>query len=225
MSTVSTDKINIPFVILIGGKSKRFGSDKGIYEFFGKPLLLHQIETLSHFKRNIFIIAHSISQVKLYQEKIPISKNYTFILDTEDSVPNPSIRTPMLGMCSAFKTLIEKEYEKAFVLSCDMPLIKKEVIEFLIKQSFGYDCCIPRWNSGFLEPLCTIYPIKETFLRAKIKLKNKKFKLTNLLDKDWKINYTSIENLIKPLDEKLFTFLNINYLKDVQKLLQICKEK
>ena len=39
---------NIAFIVLIGGKSTRFGSDKGIFEFLGKPLLSYQLEITGH---------------------------------------------------------------------------------------------------------------------------------------------------------------------------------
>ena len=221
MLIVSINETKFSIIILIGGRSRRFGSDKGIFEFLGKPLLLHQLETLSQFERKIYLVAHSKSQVELYQKKIKITKNYPFILDDEELIYEEKVRTPMLGLYSALKVLLDQGYEKAFTLSCDMPLIKKNVIEFLIEQSHGYDCCIPQWNSGFIEPLCAVYPIKEALHQIKINLERKQYKLSNLLDMNWKINYVSIENSIKIFDDKLITFTNINKLNDIKKLTEI----
>ena len=69
--SVRNEKIS--FAILIGGKSTRFGSDKGIFEFKGKPLLSYQLEILNKFGKKIFIIAHSQEQVDLYKKKVKFS--------------------------------------------------------------------------------------------------------------------------------------------------------
>ncbi len=131
----------------------------------------------------------------------------------------------MLGLYSAFKELNLLGYKKLFALSCDIPLIQKEAVKLLIKESKGFDCCIPKWNKGFLEPLFAIYPIKEAYVRAKENFKKKAYKLTNLLDKNWKIQYVSIEKTIKLLDKKLLSFLNINTQKDIEKLMELSQNK
>ena len=107
------------------------------------------------------------------------------------------------------------------VLPCDTPLVQKNVINLLIEESKEYDCCIPRWNNGFLEPLIAVYPIEKSFKRAGEILKGNNYKLTNLLAEDWKINYISIENSIQPLDPQLLSFFNINE----QSELEMIKKK
>ena len=211
------------FVILIGGKSVRFGSDKGIYEYLGKPLISYQLEILRNFDYNIFLIAHDKKQIKNYMEKIDYRLITAFILDDLNDLSDHSIRSPLIGIYSALKELKNLDYEKAFILSCDMPLIKKSVIELIIKGCKNHDCCIPRWNNGYLEPLFAIYPISKTFLKAKENLQNSNFKLTALLDDSWKINYISIEEDIKEIDHNLLSFININGPIDLKKLNTLYK--
>lgn len=225
MSKISNKNKYLAFVILIGGKSARFGSDKGIFEFFDKPLISYQIEVLSKFNKAIFLIAHSQQQIDSYQKKIALSKDISFILDDTRKILDQELQTPMIGIYSAFKELDKFGYEKAFILSCDSPLIKPEVIDLLIKQSKGYDCCIPKWNNTFLEPLFAIYPIRKAFRLAEKNIIKRTYKLTNLLDKHWKINYISIENSIQSVDEKLLTFININGPIDIKKLMKLYKSK
>ena len=64
-----------------------------------------------------------------------------------------------------------------------------------------------------------IYPLKETLVRAEKNLKNRTFKLTNLIDPAWKTNFVSIEDLIKPIDLKLLTFINVNGPIDIEKII------
>jgi len=224
MSKISNNNKFLAFAILIGGKSTRFGSDKGIFEFLGKPLISYQIETLSKFKVDIFLVAHSQDQVQTYKIKIDTENIKGFILDDKEIISDREFRTPMIGMYSAFKELNNLGYDMAFILSCDTPLIKHEIVELIIKKSEVFDCCIPKWNNGYLEPLFAIYPIKKAFQTAKENLMNKSYKLTNLLDSDWNINYISIENAIHPIDENLISFININGPIDLEKLMKIYKQ-
>lgn len=43
----------LAILILIGGRSTRFGTEKAIIELYGKPLILHQLEILSKFDLSI----------------------------------------------------------------------------------------------------------------------------------------------------------------------------
>jgi len=93
-----------------------------------------------------------------------------------------------------------------FVWALNNPLIQFNVIEFFIEQSKGYDCCIPQWDNGFLELLLAIYPNKKTLKKLTENLRVNDLKLTNVIDKSWKINYISIENSIKPLEKNSYFF-------------------
>ena len=104
------------------------------------------------------------------------------------------------------------------MLSCDNPLIKFEVIEYLIKHCEGFDCCIPKWKNNFLEPLLAIYPIAKAYESTKQNLKKNIFKLTHLIIQAWKTNYISIEDEIRIFDKKLQSFININTKKDISNL-------
>ncbi len=220
MSKENSSKEKLAFIILIGGKSARFGSDKGLFKFKEKPLISYQLETLSSFNRNIFLVARSHQQVQAYIDKIDIEKIMAFIIDDKELIDDESLYSPMIGIYSGLKELERLEYEKAFIFSCDIPLIKIEIIDLLLSKSEDNDCCIPKWNNGFLEPLFAIYPVKEAFIECKKNLKNKSYKLTNILNKNWKINYISIEDSIQALDEKLITFININGPIDIEKLIK-----
>ncbi len=221
MSNLTERNKSLAFLILIGGKSARFGSDKGIFEFMGKPLISYQLEILTKFNRDIFLVSHSKEQAQSYIDKIDIKQIMAIIIDEKNIVAEKELHSPMIGLYSGFKELSEIGYEKAFALSCDMPLITQEVVNLLINKSKGYDCCIPRWNNGFLEPLFAIYPTKKAYVRTKLNLENRIYKLVRVLDKNWNINYISVENEIQNFDEKLTTFINVNGPIDIEKLVKL----
>ena len=218
MSKIRNKSKYLAFVILIGGKSSRFGSDKGLYKFRGKPLISHLLDKVYQEDRDIFIGASSIEQVQIYVNKIDLKNITAFIIDDYSIISDSPIHTPIMGLYSAFKELNNLGYKKAFVLSCDIPLIKKEVIDYLISCSMNFECCIPQWDNNFLEPLCAIYPIEKALIIAEENIKSKNYKLINLLNETWKIKYISIENSFKHIDEDLISFTNINEPLDLKKL-------
>lgn len=221
MSKINSKNKSLAFVILVGGKSARFGEDKGIFDFLGKPLISYQIEVLSQFNHDIFIVAYSQNQIQEYIEKINYEKIMAFILDDRDLVQDKNIRTPMIGMYSAFKELDKLGYEKAFLLSCDMPLINLDVVDLLIQKSEGYDCCIPKWKSNYMEPLFAIYPVKKALKSSKTNLNNEIYKMLKIIEENWNTNYISVDDDIQPLDNNYLTFINVNSPIDLEKLLEM----
>ena len=213
----------LAILILIGGKSTRFGTEKAAIDVFGKPLILYQIEVISKFDRDIFLVAHSEEQVLNYRKEINFPKEIKFIIDDREIFKYPKIFKPMLGIYSGLKELLRLDFEKVFLLSCDMPLIKPKVLEFMIKESEGFDCCIPRWNNGFLEPFFAIYPVEKGFYMAKEILTTENYGLYNFIDKSWRINFVCVEESIQPLDQNLVSLININGPIDIVKLVKLFK--
>ncbi len=216
------DQKKLAIIILIGGKNIRFGNESAaVLDVLGKPLILHQIETLSKFDEDVFLVANSEYQINSYYRKINFPRDIKFIVDDPEIIGDPDVRTPMLGIYSGFKELNNLGFEKGFLLSGDMPLIKPEVIELLIKEVEGYDCCIPRWNNGFLEPLFAIYPVEKTYVLEKKTIQKKNYAFNSIIDKTWNINYISVEESIKPLDQNLVSLINVNGPIDLEKVIKL----
>ncbi|MBY9014386.1 MAG: molybdenum cofactor guanylyltransferase [Candidatus Lokiarchaeota archaeon] len=212
----------LAIIILIGGKNIRFGNESAaILDVLGKPLILHQIETLSKFDEDVFLIAHSEYQINSYYKKINFPRDINFIFDDTEILEDIELRTPMLGIYSGFKELDRLGFEKGFILSGDMPLIKPKVIELMINRVKGYDCCIPRWNNGYLEPLFAIYQVNSTFELAKKSIQEHNYALNKIIDKSLNINYISVEESIKPLDKNLVSLINVNGPIDLEKVLKL----
>jgi len=216
------DQKKLAIVILIGGKNIRFGNESAaVLDVLGKPLILHQIETLSKFDEDVFLVANSEYQINSYYREIKFPRDINFVVDDTEIIGEPDVRTPMLGIYSGFKELNNLGFEKGFLLSGDMPLIKPKVVELLIKEVKGYDCCIPRWNNGFLEPLFAIYPVEKTYELAKKTIQEKNYAFNSIIDKTWNINYISVEESIKPLDQNLVGLINVNGPIDLEKVIKL----
>ncbi|MFO8020425.1 MAG: molybdenum cofactor guanylyltransferase [Promethearchaeia archaeon] len=226
METITSNKKKeLAISILIGGSSSRFGREKVGIELLGKPLIAHQVETLSDFDEDVFLVASSDEQVFKIKKEIDFPEEIEFIVDDREFFPYPEIHTPILGFYSAFLNLNQRGFQKTFILSCDMPLIDPEVVNLLINEVQGYDCCIPRWSHGYLEPLCAIYPVKKGLQKTRALIEKKNFSLTKILEEDWNINYVSVKDKIKPLDKNLLSFININGPIDLKKGIEFYKKE
>ncbi len=212
----------LAIIILIGGKNIRFGNESAaVLDVLGKPLILHQIETLSKFDEDVFLIAHSEYQINSYYKKINFPRDINFIVDDPVILEDTELRTPMIGIYSGFKELDRLGFEKGFLLSGDMPLIKPKVIELMINSVKGYDCSIPRWDSGYLEPLFAIYSVNSTFKLAKKSIQEHNYALNKIIDESLNINYISVEESIKPLDQNLVSLINVNGPIDLEKVIKL----
>ncbi|MGB5909584.1 MAG: molybdenum cofactor guanylyltransferase [Promethearchaeia archaeon] len=208
----------------MGGKSKRFGTDKGLFELQGRSLISYQLEILKKFKKDIFLAANSLKQTQNYINNINYRMITGFIVDDYSTVGDKNTRSPLIGLYSTFKELLSLNYEKTFILACDNPFIQFKVIELLIFNSIDYECCIPQWENSFVEPLFAIYPTKKAYYLSKKNLENEEFKLNKLLDRKWKTKYISIENEIQPIDNNLLTFINLNKAEDIKNLKEFIQD-
>ncbi|GAH11806.1 unnamed protein product, partial [marine sediment metagenome] len=96
----------LAIIILIGGKNIRFGNESAaVIEVLGKPLILHQIETLSKFDEDVFLVANSEYQINSYYKKINFPRDIKFVVDDTEILEDAELRTPMLGIYSGFKEL------------------------------------------------------------------------------------------------------------------------
>jgi len=126
--------------IIAGGKSSRFGQDKSLYEFEGKPLIMHAYDALSKVFSDISIIANdkekfSIPGVEVYPDIIPDLG-------------------PIGGLYTVLSQL--KEGERAFIVPCDMPFLDSDLIEYMANIPAMYDVIVPM-PEGNYEPLHAIY--------------------------------------------------------------------
>lgn len=107
----------IPAVILAGGESRRFGSDKTAAEWKGRTLLAHVMEAATEGGRSAIL---SVSEAKS-----PVLGGIPRIFD-----PDPAIRTPLNGFIAACRVL--KGW--FLVITADVPGINPAVLELLCSR-------------------------------------------------------------------------------------------
>lgn len=142
---------------MAGGKSSRMGSDKGLINFKGKPMIQHIIDTLESMNVPIMIIANNGA----YRDfGYPVYN---------DIIPE---KGPIGGIYTA---LHHTTTDKNIVISCDTPFVSKTLIQLLLDQSENQMVTIPEFD-GRQHPLIGIYD-KNTVDVFKSKIEKDELKL------------------------------------------------
>ncbi len=163
-------------------------------------------------------MVNSNHQAQKYIDLIDIASIHGIIIDDYTSIDNKKLRSPLLGLYSALKELDTLNFEYAFMLSCDNPFIQKSFIDHMLHECSKFDGCIPIWKNHYVEPLLSIYKVRTFLDKCVVNLRQKDYKLSHLLDSNFKINYISIEEIIKKFDTELLSFININDISDLHNI-------
>lgn len=184
-------------LLLSGGKSSRFGTNKAMETINGRPLIEQIVKGLKNAFEKVYIIGNV--------------KEYVFLQDVffcEDIIPN---KGPLGGLLTGL-TCSDSDYN--FLTACDMPFLTSEFFEFVNLQKKDYDVLVPEYNS-YLEPLAAVYSKKcLPFINAS--LKNDQLKLKSFFPKV-KVRIIK-ETIIREIGEPEKLFFNINYKEDIEKL-------
>ena len=185
-------------VILAGGASSRFGSNKALAMLDGRPIIVHAAQTLARIFTDLLLVTNT-------------PETYRFLgwPTTGDIHPG---RGPLAGIHAALRTI---RTEQAFIAACDMPRLNAGLIAFLCRLPGSWDAALPWLDTG-PEPLCAVYrksclPVIEKQLaegRGKIQLALRQLKLRTVSEAE-----------ILPLTGDLLAFHNINRTDDLQFLL------
>jgi len=125
--------------ILAGGNSSRMGRDKALLPWNGKPLISHAAETLRALFQDVCICGGTGDRYGFLG--LPV---------LPDIVPQ---RGPLGGIHTALSYALPAS---VFVLSCDMPLVSRSLIEYILKfpSSAPTKVAAPH---GRIQPLCGVY--------------------------------------------------------------------
>lgn len=187
--------MEIGSVILAGGKSTRFGSNKLLVKICGKKLVERVLEIASSFGR-VYLVS---------PDPLPIEGDFVLVKDERLG--------PLPAMIRGFERA-EEDYLAC--LAGDMPLLRSEVLEYLFERARGKDAAIPRWRNGFLEPLCSVYR-REAVLEASERLESLSGR--RVLDLVRHLEdpvFVSVEDEISRYDPDLLSFVNVNSEEDLE---------
>jgi len=130
-------------LILIGGQSKRMGSDKSMLAYHGKPQWQHTVSLVEDVVNKVFVSVRAEQEV-------------TYLNLLVDKVSG-------IGPFGAILTALETYPNEAFlVLATDLPFIDKKTIELLIskRDSTKFATALQGENKDYPEPLICIWEPK-----------------------------------------------------------------
>jgi molybdenum cofactor guanylyltransferase len=130
-------------LILAGGRSTRFGSDKASAIVGGRPLLQWVASALESVSGALVIVRAAGQALPPFSVDIPV-------LVAEDRY---EAKGPLAGLVSGFPH-VATEY--CFAVSCDVPLLQPALVSYLHGLAPGHDIVCPYFGE-FAEPLTAIY--------------------------------------------------------------------
>jgi len=183
-----SDDQKISIIILAGGKSSRMGQDKGLMILNGKAMIENIISTAKKITDQIIIVANN-PEYKKFGHKV-----------IEDIFPG---KGPLGGIYTGLKS---STTEKNIILSCDVPFIKKELLEFILSESGDNDITVPVFETK-IHPLIGVYS-KQCLNVILDNIQKDKLKVTGIFD----------DLVTKQIDVNAFdpsNFRNINSAEDL----------
>ena len=189
-------------VVLVGGKSRRFGRNKAFEVLEGERLIDRQVRMVK----------------SLFPEVLVITNEPELYLDIDATIVKDVIpgQGPLGGI---YTGLLFSQGESVFVTACDMPFIQPRVIKHMVKLATDYDVVIPEKQDG-LEPLHAIYSSR-CIPEIKKKLDRHVLQVISFFPamKVFRLH----EDEIRQLDPLGLTFFNINTPDDIERARELLR--
>jgi molybdopterin-guanine dinucleotide biosynthesis protein A len=132
-------KPSVSGAILVGGKSRRFGTDKALLRIGDKWMVYALADELKKLFGNVFLISDWSDKFDFFND--PVIK---------DVVPD---KGPLGGLYTA---LLNTSSEYVFLCACDLLLLNKDIISHMLQRLNGQDVLIPI-HDGKIEPTAAFY--------------------------------------------------------------------
>tara|TARA_R100000935_G_scaffold58450_1_gene95632 strand:- start:642 stop:1232 length:591 start_codon:yes stop_codon:yes gene_type:complete len=151
------EKGTIEVFILAGGESRRMGTDKGLVNFKGMPMILHILKILDKLHLPTSIISSNQEYLKFGK---PVHK---------DVIPD---KGPLGGLYTALET---SNSSMVILLACDMPSINSEGIQSLLALAETGKITVAT-DAMQISPFFACYPtslkkeVEKTILRNELKM-------------------------------------------------------
>jgi molybdopterin-guanine dinucleotide biosynthesis protein A len=160
--------------ILVGGESRRMGTDKAGLTLNGQSFVDHIAEKVSEVTSSVSIVGSNAAALQLQaSSKLPI-------------VPDVYPQWGALGgvhaalaACSAESSAQDpRQYsahdsaEWALIVACDFPFVTRELFARLAGSREGFHAVAPIQSDSIPQPLCALYRTKPCLARAEELIKS-----------------------------------------------------
>ena len=129
-------------IVLAGGRSTRFGSDKSLALLRGEPLLAHVLRACAKRFAEVLLVAKEPARYGSFSGNARLVRDRTLL------------STPLAGLEAGLATTTA---DLAFCCAGDMPFaVDGPLLEALFAGLEGHDAAVAV-NRGHLQPLCAVY--------------------------------------------------------------------
>ena len=199
-------------IILAGGDSKRIGTDKGLLDLNGRPLISYVIESLRPIVDEIIVVVGS-------EERIPNYRNA--VEDDVQIFPDMyEDGSPLIGLITG---LTHAKGTYAVVAACDMPFINSALLDLLFLLSFDLNGTLLIKPNGWIEPLPAVYKVDIGRKRANQMRMHGDLRLRKVLETLPDVARIQVERL-KVIDPKLRSFFDLDTKDRYDEALRIIKD-
>ncbi|MBI5947210.1 MAG: molybdenum cofactor guanylyltransferase [Chloroflexi bacterium] len=143
MTTPDQRVAGLSAIVLAGGRSTRFGSDKASALIDGRPMLHRVVEAVAAVCDEVVVVAATGGAGSLPPYPLPL-------VVVEDRVQGSG---PLAGLVEGMRVA---RGSLCFATSCDAPLLRPGLVRLLAGQIGEADICCPRVH-GRLQPLAAVY--------------------------------------------------------------------
>jgi len=185
-------------VILSGGESSRMGVNKAFIEIQGKRIIDSIVKLLSILFPEVIIVTNTPLDYACINARI-----------VTDIFPQKG------SLGGIYTGLFYSSHPHSLVVACDMPFLRREVIEYITGKIGSNDVVIPHLSDGY-HPLHAVYsrrclPFMERLIeKDDLRIVNffKKVRVKEVSGKD-----------LSRVDPDFSSFININTPEDVRRYL------
>ena len=177
-------------VVLAGGKSSRYGSNKALAQIDGVPLIERVVGAMERVFENLIFITNTPDEYAhlgfpMYEDIIkglgPIGGIYTGLTVMPD--------------------------EAGFFVACDMPFLNRDLINYMVTERGNADAVVPRIK-GMVESLHALY-CKGCLPSVKRLIDSKKYQVFRSFN-EISVRYID-EDEIRRFDPELKCFINRHF--------------
>ena len=199
-------------IILAGGDSKRIGTDKGLIDLNGKPLIGYVIESLMPVVDEIIVVVGSEARGPVYRNAV--GGDVRVVPDMYDD------GSPMIGLITG---LTHARGDYAVVAACDMPFINSELVDLLFLLSFELNGTLLIKPNGWVEPLPAVYKVDVGKKRAVQLRAEGDLRLRKVLETLPDVARIQVERL-RVIDPELRSFFDLDTRARYDEAMRIIKD-
>ena len=176
-------------VVLVGGKSSRYGSNKALAQLHGVPLIERVLGVMGRVFENLVLITNT-----------PDEYAHLGLPMHEDIIKGLG---PIGGIYTGLNVMPD---DAGFFVACDMPFLNHDLIHYMVTERGSSDVVVPRIK-GMVESLHALYS-KGCLSPVKRLIESREYQIFQIFN-DVSVQYID-EDKIRRFDPALRCFININ---------------